>query len=293
MKKLILIVVIIFALAIAATYYPWQQTDESEPVTENSSVSESDDFLKITGSDEKPGIKYPVPKVPSESIEVESVDEEPAPVSVEIPITPEPVVIQTTKPLPQLDESDNDIAAAFRQLTDVAGLFSFKSFIRHFVVTIDNMTNQKIPQRYIFTQRVPETFAVIKQDVDTTVLDSKNFRRYSEFVNLAEQVNTRKLVVQYVRFYPLFQEAYEELGYPYRYFNDRFIQVIDHLLAAPEVKGTIHLVRPKVFYHFVKPELEALSAGQKILVRIGYDNAQRVKAKLRELRTVLTTLSPQ
>jgi len=276
MKKLILIVVIIFALAIAATYYPWQQTEVSEPVAENSSVSEPDDFLKITVPDEKPDIKYPVPKVPSKPIEVESVDAEPA--SVEIPITTEP--------------SDNDIAAAIKQLTEATGLFSFKSFIRHFVVTIDNMTNQKIPQRYIITQRVPETFAVIKQDVDTTVLDSNNFRRYSEFVNLAEQVNTRKLVVQYVRFYPLFQEAYEELGYPDLYFNDRFIQVIDHLLAAPEVKGTIQLIRPKVFYHFAKPDLEALSAGQKILVRIGYDNAQRVKTKLRELRTVLTTLSP-
>jgi hypothetical protein len=134
---------------------------------------------------------------------------------------------------------------------------------------------------------------VVTKDVDTALLDTRNFKRYAGFVNLAERIDTRKLITHYVRFYPLFQEAYEELGYPDRYFNDRLIQVIDHLLAAPEVEGQINLVRPKVFYQFANPELEALSAGQKILVRIGVDNAQRVKAKLRELRTVLTRLSVQ
>jgi len=111
-------------------------------------------------------------------------------------------------------------------------------------------------------------------------------------VSLAEVIDTRKLVVQYIRFYPLFQEAYEELGYPDRYFNDRFIQVIDHLLKAPEVEGPIKLIRPKVFWLFANPELESLSTGQKILVRIGHENAGRVKAKLRQLRILLTTFSP-
>jgi hypothetical protein len=125
------------------------------------------------------------------------------------------------------------------------------------------------------------------------MLDDKNFKRYKNFVNLADYIDTRKLVVQYIRFYPLFQEAYEELGYPDRYFNDRFIQVIDHLLVAPEIKGPINLVRPKVFYQFSNTELESLSAGQKILVRIGVENAQRVNSKLRELRAILTTLPPR
>jgi len=293
MKKPIVFVIIIFSLAIVATYYPWQQDHESEIVTGNEIVLESDEFLNIPEVNEKTGIKYPVPEVLSESIEVANVDEKPTHEAVEIPVVPEAIVVQPVKPLPLLDESDNAVTVAIKQLTDVAGLFSYKSFIRHFVVTLDNMTNRKIPQRYVFTQRVPDKFAVIKQDVDTALLDSENFKRYSGFVNMAEQIDMRKLAIQYVRFYPLFQEAYEELGYPDRYFNDRFIQVIDHLLAAPEVNDTIHLVRPKVFYQFAKPELEALSAGQKILVRIGVDNAQRVKAKLRELRAVLTTLSVQ
>ena len=35
------------------------------------------------------------------------------------------------------------------------------------------------------------------------------------------------------------------------------------------------------------PELEALSAGQKTLIRMGNANALRIKAKLREIRKEL------
>jgi len=41
------------------------------------------------------------------------------------------------------------------------------------------------------------------------------------------------------------------------------------------------------------PELESRSAGQKILLRIGNDNAARIKAKLREIRTELTRRGPK
>ncbi|MCK5499041.1 MAG: DUF3014 domain-containing protein [Gammaproteobacteria bacterium] len=296
MNKLILIVVVIFSLAIAATYYPWQQTEQDESITDNDPTTERNDFLKLPEDDARQTIKYPVTEAPglvSDTNSGTAQTSESEQSSVAVPTVSDPFVMQAAEPLPQLDESDDDISAAINQLTDVTELFSFKSFIRHFVVTIDNMTNQKIPQRYVFNQRVPDKFAVIKQDEDNAILDSKNFKRYVNFVNLAERINTRKLVAHYVRFYPLFQEAYEELGYPDRYFNDRFIQVMDHLLAAPEIKGPIKLIRPKVFYQFANPELEALSAGQKILVRIGVENAQRVKSKLKELRGILTTLPPR
>lgn len=286
----------IFSLAIAATYYPWQQTKQNESVTDNDPVDQPDDFLKLPGDDTRPTIKYPVTETPAVVLDTNSGTTEASEsdqASVEIPIISDVSVMQAVEPLPKLDESDDAISAAINQLADVTKLFLFKSFIRHFVVTVDNMTNQKLPQRYVFNQRVPDKFLVIKQDEDKALLNNKNFDRYTNFVNLTERVDSRELVAFYIRFYPLFQEAYEELGYPDRYFNDRFIQVMDHLQAAPEIKEPIHLIRPKVFYQFADPELEALSAGQKILVRIGVDNAQRVKSKLRELRAILTTLPAQ
>ena len=67
----------------------------------------------------------------------------------------------------------------------------------------------------------------------------------------------------YKHFYPLFQQAYVDLGYPDGYFNDRLVEVIDHLLATPEVAGPIKLTQPGVFYQYADPSIEERSAGQK------------------------------
>jgi hypothetical protein len=101
-------------------------------------------------------------------------------------------------------------------------------------------------------------------------------------------VDVKKLVAVYVHFYPLFQQAYKDLGYPTGYFNDRLVEVIDHLLDAPDVQGPVKLIRPSVMYRFADPELEALSAGQKNMVRMGSENSARIKAKLKEIRRWLT-----
>jgi len=42
-----------------------------------------------------------------------------------------------------------------------------------------------------------------------------------------------------------------------------------------------------VLYEFDDPQLESLTAGQKILVRMGLDNERRVKARLAELRGLI------
>ncbi len=90
----------------------------------------------------------------------------------------------------------------------------------------------------------------------------------------------------------MFQEAYESLGHPPQYFNDRLIEVIDHLLATPELEGPIALAQPNVLYEFADPKLESSSAGQKVLIRMGAENARVVKEKLRELRGELVTQPP-
>jgi hypothetical protein len=91
----------------------------------------------------------------------------------------------------------------------------------------------------------------------------------------------------YHRFYPLFQKAYVNLGYPDGYFNDRLIEVIDHLLATPVVEPPIVLDRPNVLYRFADPELEALSSGRKLLIRMGNEHAEKIKNSLRDLRAAI------
>ncbi|MEO8016650.1 MAG: DUF3014 domain-containing protein, partial [Pseudomonadota bacterium] len=116
------------------------------------------------------------------------------------------------------------------------------------------------------------------------VLEAANYERYKSLVQLVRSTDTQHLVATYTRYYPLFQEAYESLGHPPQYFNDRLIEVIDHLLATPDIKVPIELAQPGVLYEFADPKLETRSAGQKVLIRMGSENATAVKDKLRELR---------
>jgi tetratricopeptide (TPR) repeat protein len=96
----------------------------------------------------------------------------------------------------------------------------------------------------------------------------------------------------YKRFYPLLQKAYVNLGYPDGYFNDRVVEVIDHLLATPDVPEPPKLARPHVLYEYADPELEALSSGQKLLIRIGPEHRQTVEGKLREFRQLIVGAPP-
>jgi DUF3014 family protein len=193
-------------------------------------------------------------------------------------------------PLPALAESDSSLQEA------LAGLFGGASFdllfhpqdvVRHFVAAIDNLPRKTVAQRIMPIKPVTGAFRTSGPE-GSTVVGPDNAARYTPYVRALEAVDSAKLVALYVRFYPLFQQAYAELGYPSRYFNDRVFDVIDHLLATPDVRGPIALVQPKVMYEYADPALQDLSAGQKMLIRMGTENEAKVKAKLRELKKALT-----
>jgi len=196
----------------------------------------------------------------------------------------------TEPPLPALNDSDPALLTSLGQLSDpdrLGKMFIFKDLIRRLVVTIDNLPRGKLPQRDLPVPPLAGEFEV-KQGIGKAEIDPANYRRYDAYVRLIESLDAKELAEVYFRYYPLFQQAYADLGYPHAYFNDRLVAVIDDLLAAPHVDGPVALVQPAVVYKYADPKLEALSAGEKLMIRIGPDNAERVKSKLRELRQALT-----
>jgi hypothetical protein len=139
---------------------------------------------------------------------------------------------------------------------------------------------------------VPGPFGVSAAGEEVT-LTAANSLRYAAYVHVFEMLDARALAQRYAESYPLFQRAYAELGFPGSRFHDRLLEAIDDLLEAPAPNGPVKLVRPKVLYQFADPELESLSAGQKVMVRMGAENAAKVKAKLREIRRELAALQPR
>ena len=226
---------------------------------------------------------------------------QPEPKAVEVtalppPIAPpKPVLRQVVKvpeaqsPLPQLGESDSFMLEALASLIgkeSVMKIFRVEQIIHNIVVTIDNLPNQSLPVNAMPITPVPGNLVVLVADGEMSI-SSKNTARYTPYVRLAGVVNTEKLVALYLRLYPLFQQSYEELGYSNKYFNDRVIEVIDNLLAAPDIKEPVKLVQPKIVYVYADPDLEGRSIGQRTLMRIGSENEAKVKTKLQEIRQEL------
>jgi len=159
--------------------------------------------------------------------------------------------------------------------------------IRRIVVTVDNLPRQKIPVDKRPVRGLVGAFHADGDELHAT-LDPQNYRRYEPLVAVVRNIDVLALTRVYVRFYPALQRAYQDLGYPNGYFNDRVVDAIDVMLAAPQLSGPIELVRPNVMYEFADRAVEALPAGQKLLIRMGPDNALAVKAKLMELRAAIT-----
>jgi hypothetical protein len=191
-----------------------------------------------------------------------------------------------------------DVQAAIEQLVGpaAAGAFRFDDFARRLTATVDNLAREKASPSLWPVAPTPGRF-LARTSGDATVIDADNGQRYAPFVQIVERLDLRQVVTVYRRMLPLLQESYESLGYPGKSFHERLIAVIDHLLAAPEPTGPVrvHLpsfkgtppARPWLLYEFDDPALQALSAGQKLMVRVGPVEERRLKTRLRELRARL------
>ena len=204
-------------------------------------------------------------------------------------------------PLPALAEADALVRELITSLITSKSVVTFlqmDGFIRRVVATVDNLPREQAPLMVWPVYPTPQRFITQRSDTGVETIAPTNSQRYVPFVQLVESVDSAKAVAVYRRLYPLFQQTYEELGFPGRYFNDRLVQVLDHLIATPvqtgplavtlvEVKGEVPSTRPWVRYEFADPALQSMSAGQKMLLRSGAENHQRLRAKLIDIRALV------
>jgi hypothetical protein len=227
--------------------------------------------------------RSPAPPVAQGPVQPPAVAAEPA---IRHPIPSEEASGNDTVAPPPLEDSDIPVRTALLGVFGDKPVSEFlvpKDIIRHIVVTVDNLPRKKVAVE-LRPVKAPAGKTVTAGTEDALTLAPQNYERYAPFIAAVRAADAKQVTRVYFHFYPLFQQAYENLGYPSQYFNDRLIEVIDDMLKAPDVHGPIELVQPRVFYEYKDRDLEARSAGQKLLIRMGSANAAVVKAKLREVR---------
>lgn len=210
-----------------------------------------------------------------------------APAYTELEVEPEPET--PTEPLPLLNESDPEVTRDLAGITGAGPLAEYlvmDQVISRVVASIDGLISRQVPV-HINPIRPAGGKFLSDTEGENLVLSEQNFARYDGYVELLQNMDTDSLVLFYSHYYPLFQQAWEENGGTGS-FNDRLLLVIDSLLETPDVPGPVYLTKPEAVYLFEDSELEAMTAGQKVLVRMGSANASVVKEKLAEVRAALS-----
>lgn len=293
MNKTVWLGVIIWIALMAAGYYYYTQR-QAEPAVVASSeerppAAAAPSPAPAPGNrfDESAEPRYPVPaRKPARTVE---------PQAAEPQARPAPAPTPKPEPLPALDASDRPMEQDLAQVTGREPIESYlvpNRIVERLVVWLTSLDGEAIPLRFRPLRHTPGLFAV-DQEGDRLTVAARNTQRYDAQISVLKRIDAASLVAVYLRYYPLFQEAYADLGQSGRHFNDRVIHVIDHLLATPEISSPIKLVRPKVQYRFADPGLEALSSGQKMMIRIGPAHAQTVKRKLRQIRAEILRQTQQ
>lgn len=280
------VAVLVLLLAVAAWLgWPWlQQAMSPAPATVEAPAIEIESATEPQAAQDG--------TAPAEAAEV-------APAGPEHPVEPEPVSeAQVQAHVHNLDDSDpliREHLATLLSRQDALRFFQLDGLVRRIVATVDNLARPQAPARIWPFNPTPGRFTTATQADGTQTIHSGNSARYEPWVRMIEALDVEKVFRIYRHLYPLFQQAYEELGYPGRYFNDRLVQVLDLLIATPvhdeplavtlvEVKGPVPSLRPWVRYEFADPALASLSSGQRILLRMGPDHQRRLQAKMREIR---------
>lgn len=200
----------------------------------------------------------------------------------------------SSEPLPALgdDHAIVDALAALPGGKELAALLRPRALIAHIVATVDALPGRAVGDAVYPVHRPKGAFVVQTHD-GQTIIDPTNAARYEPYIRVIDTVPTPALVGWYVHFYPLFQKAYQQLGYPHGYFNDRLVVVINNLLATPDRATPPNLVEGKSGnWDYADPSLQSLSIGQRMLLRTGAADEARIKAKLRSIRADLAGMSP-
>lgn len=193
--------------------------------------------------------------------------------------------------LPSLQQSDPAAWSTLTTLfnpTNVLDLVVKQQLIQRAVTLIDGLTQAELAPSVSVLRPVAGELRVAHPAGGQTVISLANAQRYAPYVNAFVTADAQALVGAYRAAYPLFQAAYVELGYPQRHFNDRLIQVIDHLLQTPAVTSSPPVrLNEQGQYEWVDQSFQKLSIGQKTILRLSPDQANAVKQQLRHIRAAL------
>lgn len=212
-----------------------------------------------------------------------------APQAVAVP--PQPATVTTMieePPLPALEASDPEVRASLADLLPPATQQALQAeqILRRFSALANSFAEGRIVRDKLPLPAIPGRLAV-REDGERIFLADENFSRYDAVVDALAEADLEALGRWFVRYEPLMQQAWAELGNGDSTLRGALLAGIGHVLATPEPPAEIELVQPSVFYKYADPALEALPGSSRLLIRVGPRNRAILRARAERLRAIL------
>ena len=191
--------------------------------------------------------------------------------------------------LPLLNDSDALVLASLQQLTksgEYSALLNQEEIIRNFVVFVDNFSRGELVAKFTPLKKPDEPFSIVKVE-QKMYLNPDSYQRYNIYADIINAIDIDAAISQYRILEPLFDEAYREISYPQGSFTDSLKEALTLALDTPVIVEPIALIAPSAMYKFADPQLEALPAAQKLLIRMGPKNTLKLKNKLQQIQQAL------
>ncbi len=222
----------------------------------------------------------------------EEPEPEPEPVAapaVEAPPPPAPEPEIAPVVLPPLDDSDAALRSMIEGLSAhprLGDAIDVEGLARAFVSAVVAIANGESPRGMIDHLEPAEGFDIAERE-GRVVIDPASFERYTWITGVFSSLDATAAAELYGQVEPLLDEAYRELGYPDGRFREALDMAMNRLASTPVPEGYVEVRRGNVLWEFRDPALEALSAPQKHLLRMGPANARLVQTKIREIQAAL------
>jgi len=189
--------------------------------------------------------------------------------------------------LPPLNETDALVRELVKKISShprVAAWLATDDLIRSFTTAATNVAEGKTPARQLPMLRPSSGFRVLERGGDL-VIDPRSYERYDALAAAAASMDAEGSARLYATLKPRIEEAARELGVSP--FDRTLERTIVLLLSTPVVDGPIRVEPRGIGYGFADPKLEALTGGQKQLLRMGPRNQRVVQTSLRAVALAL------
>ena len=191
--------------------------------------------------------------------------------------------------IPLLDQSDPIVRELVRKLSShsrVTAWLATDGLIRNFTYVVANVADGRTPANLVRPLRPSTGFRVTERGEELS-MNPQSGTRYTPLAQAVASIDAAGAAQLYSTLKARIGDAYDEIAEPGTMFDATLERAIVLLLKTPIPEEPFRLVPKGIGYAFADVKLEGLAPAQKLLLRMGPENARIIQTKLRAIAMAL------